>query len=424
MKKLIVLIICLVLISFFTQCGKSDKPPIPGHGDEKGPQSQAGEKADRMKAGEAGEKEGDIDVDKLDIPDRMKEAIKSGRIPKERVKEFLEMRKSGANFPLVKVEPVQRQPLNSYLILNGTVEPERKVEVFSRLSAYVKKIEKEEGDYVEKGNVLALLDDTEILISFRQAEIQLEQAKLTLSDEETNYQRSQELKKGDMISEQDIQASLAAYTKAKLDHQTKQENFKDLELQLSYTKIKSPVEGYVTERMIEVGSRVNANQQVYTVEDFSPLLVRIYVPTADIVNLKPEMECEIVSDVLNGMVFKGKVKLINPRIDVQSGTVKVTVEVFDNTHKLKPGMFVETRIIVSNKPNVLVVPRKSVGFDQNEPYVFVFEFRGMQVAKRLIKTGISQGDFIEVTEGLEEGERIVTVGVEGLKDQMKVRVSR
>ncbi|MCI0471230.1 MAG: biotin/lipoyl-binding protein, partial [Candidatus Aminicenantes bacterium] len=220
MKKLIVIIICLVLISFVTQCGKSDKPPIPGHGDEKAPRAEGGEKADRMKAGE---KEGEIDADKLDIPDRMKEAIKSGRIPKERVKEFLEMRKSGANLPLVKVEPVQRQPLNSYLILNGTVEPERKVEVFSRLSAYVKKIEKEEGDYVEKGNVLALLDDIEILISFRQAEIQLEQAKLTLNDEETNYQRSQELKKGDMISEQDIQASLAAYTKAKLDHQAKLE---------------------------------------------------------------------------------------------------------------------------------------------------------------------------------------------------------
>jgi membrane fusion protein (multidrug efflux system) len=424
MKKYFVLILCLLLISFFTRCGKKDESPQPPAKEEKGDRQQTGKKDGDVKAGKEEKKGEEIDIDKLDIPDRMKEAIKSGRIPKERVKEFLEMRKSGANLPAVNVERVQRQKINAFLVLNGVVEPERKVEVYSRLSAYVKNIIKEEGDFVKKGDVLALLDDTEIIISYRQTQIQLEQAKLTLKDEETNYQRSEELKKTEMISEQDIQLSQATYNKAKLDLQTKLENFKDLELQLSYTKIKSPVEGYVTERLMEVGSRVNANQHIYTVEDFSPLLVRVYVPTADIVNLKTEMEAQVVTDVLKGMVFEGRVKLINPRIDVQSGTIKVTVEVFDSTRKLKPGMFVETRIVVSNKPDALVVPRKSIVYEQNQPYVFVFNFQGMQVSKRSIKTGISEGDNIEVAEGLQEGDRIVTVGVEGLKDQMKVRVAR
>lgn len=421
MKKFIVLILCLLLISFLNQCGKKDESPHPQAKEEKGEPQQPGKKDGKAKAGK---KDEEIDIDKLDIPDRMKQAIKSGRISKERVKEILEMRKSGANLPAVKVERVQRQKINAFLVLNGVVEPERKVEVYSRLSAYVKNIIKEEGDFVKKDDLLALLDDTEILISHRQAEIQLEQAKLTLTDEETNYYRNQELKNTEMISEKDYQLSQATFNKAKLDYQTKLENFKELELQLSYTKIRSPVEGYVTERLMEVGSRVNANQQVYTVEDFSPLLIRVYVPTADIVNLKTEMDAQVVTDVLKGMVFEGKVKLINPRIDVQSGTVKVTVEVFDNTRKLKPGMFVETRIVVSNKPDALVVPRKSIIYEQNQPYVFIFNFRGMQVSKHSIKTGISEGDFIEVEEGLKEGDRIVTVGVEGLKDEMKVRVVR
>ena len=421
MKKFTVLILCVLLIAFFTRCGKKDESPQSQAKVEKGEPQQPGKKDGKAKTGK---KDEEIDIDKLDIPDRMKEAIKSGRIPKEKVKAFLEMQKSGANFPAVKVERVQRQKINAFLVLNGVVEPERKVEVYARLSAYVKNIIKEEGDFVKKDDVLALLDDTEILISYRQAQIQLEQAKLTLTDEETNYQRSQELKKTEMISEQDYQLSHATYNKAKLDHKTKLENFKDQELQLSYAKIKSPVEGYVTERLMEVGSRVNANQHIYTVEDFSPLLVRVYVPSADVVNLKTEMESQVVTDVLKGMVFEGKVKLINPRIDVQSGTVKVTVEVFDSTRKLKPGMFVETRIIVSNKPDALVVPRKSIIYEQNQSYVFMFNFQGMQVSKHLIKTGISEGDIIEVEEGLQEGDRIVTVGVEGLKDQMKVRVVR
>ncbi|MCP5105359.1 MAG: efflux RND transporter periplasmic adaptor subunit, partial [bacterium] len=186
-------------------------------------------------------------------------------------------------------------------------------------------------------------------------------------------------------------------------------------------KIKSPVEGYITERLVEIGHRVNANQQVYTVEDFSPLLIKVYVPTSDVVNLKKGMETEVTTDVLKGRVFNGKIKLINPRIDVQSGTVKVTVEVFDKSMLLKPGMFVETKILIRNKPDALVIPKKSSAYKRNESFVFVLQ-RGMKVAKQIVETGITEGDNIEVTGGLEEGQRIVIVGVEGLKDQMQVNI--
>lgn len=404
---LLAALLSVVMVVSFTSCGSSG-----GEGN--------GMDAKKDKGKKSAKKDGEIDIDKLDIPDRMKKAIKSGRIPMERVKQFLEMRKGNA--PLVKLERVKRQPINAFLVLNGTVEPERKVEVYSRLSAYVKEIVREEGAVVKKGDALALLDDTEIRILHRQAQLQLQQAQLTLTDESANLDRSKELKKTEMVSDQDYQLAETNYNKAKLDHQTKLENFKDLELQLSYTKIKSPVEGYVTERKIEVGSRVNANQQVYTVEDFYPLLVKVYVPTSDVVNLKEKMETEITSDVLNGMVFNGKIKLINPRIDVQSGTVKVTIEVFDKTMKLKPGMFVETKILIRNKPDAIVIPKKSVSYKANEAFVFIFDRKSMAVSKRVISPGISEGDNIEVTEGLEEGEPLVIVGVEGLKDKTKVNI--
>lgn len=407
-KRIILTALMSVVIAVsFAACGNGGGEG-KGHGAEK----------DKGKKG--AKKDGEIDIDKLDIPDRMKQAIKSGRIPMERVKQYLEMKKGNA--PLVKLERVKRQPINAFLVLNGTVEPERKVEVYSRLSAYVKDIVREEGALVKKGDVLALLDDTEIRFLHRQAELQLQQAELTLKDESANFDRSKKLKNTQMISDQDYQLTETTYNKAKLDHQTKLENFKDLELQLSYTEIKSPVEGYVTERMIEVGSRVNANQQVYTVEDFSPLLVKVFVPTSDVVNLEEKMETEVTSDVLSGRVFKGKIKLINPRIDVQSGTVKVTVEVFDKTKRLKPGMFVETKILIRNKPDAVVIPKKSVSYKANEAFVFIFDRKSMAVTKRVIQTGISEGDNIEVTGGLEQGEPLVIVGVEGLKDKMKVNI--
>jgi RND family efflux transporter MFP subunit len=424
----------MVLI-FFSQCGSSG-------GGEKGPEAQAkkaqgkqdkpgerGPHGDRGQQAKEGEKEGD----KVEMPERMKQAIKSGRISKERAMEMMKRRRGrggqrsgpgGANLPTVKVEPVKLQRINAFLILNGTVEPERKVEVYSRLSAYVKEIVKEEGSFLKKNDVIALLDDTEIRFLHRQAQIQLEQAKVTLKDQEATYNRNKELKETNMISEQVFQAAQVAFDKARLDHETRQENYKDLELQLSYTRIKSPVEGYVTERLIEVGSRVNTNQHIYTVEDFFPLLVKVYVPTSDVVNLKPGLDALVFTDVLSGMTFEGKIKLINPRIDVQSGTVKVTVEVFDKSRKLTPGMFVETKILISNNPDAIVIPKKCVSYKREEAFVFVFRQRGRQVSRRVVKTGITEGDNIEILDGLEAGEIVVTVGVESLKDEMKVSIAR
>lgn len=417
MRKILTILLTVAVVLAFG-CGKSK---TPGSGGDS-PQNQAvpakknadsqgnpGRKADVQK----------IDVDKLDIPDQLKAAIKAGRVPPERVREIIAQASEGDAKP-VNVETVRRENLNSYLVINGIVEPERTVEIFSRLSAYVKEIVKEEGSLVRENDVLALLDDTEIRISHEQARIGLEQAKLSLEEAEQNYTRNQELIKREMISEQEFQTQEAVFKQRQLDYKNSQEAFKNLDLQLNWTRIRSLSDGYITERLIEVGDRVNANQQVYTIEDFSPLLIRVYVPTSDAIKLKTGMSAEVTTDIIPGRIFKGNVKLINPRIDVQTGTVKVTVELYDKTLSVKPGMFVEVRIVVGQKENVLVIPRKAVLYKQNLTHVFVMQ--QSQVSQRQVELGLTEEDMVEITGGLEEGEKIITVGVEGLKEGQRVNV--
>ncbi len=320
----------------------------------------------------------------------------------------------------VNVETVARKSLNSYLVLNGIVEPERQVQVFSRLSAYVQQIVKEEGAYVRENDVLAVLDDTEIKISYEQARIALEQAKLTLDEAEKNLTRSLELFKKDLISEQEHQTTDATYKQRRLDHQNREENFKDLELQLSWTRLRSPAEGYITQRLIDAGGRVSANQQAYTIEDFKPLLIRVYVPTSDAIDLKTGLPAEVATEILKGEAFKGSVTLINPRVDVQTGTIKVTVEVYDDTLRLKPGMFVEVRIATGAKDDVLVILRKAILFKTGKTYVFVVK-DGL-ASQREVTLGLTEEDHAEVTNGLAAGDIIVSVGVENLKDGQPVTV--
>ena len=427
MRKLSIFIL-ITLLALAVSCGKSGDNSSGGNGNP-GAKSKAERPSEkRGDRNSPGQKPGskpqnieDIDVDKLDIPDQLKEAIKSGRIPKDQIQGMLAKFQTGGGEAVpVSVEPVQMKNLNSYLVLNGIVEPERKVEIFSRLSAYVKEIVKEEGAFIKENDILALLDDTEIKISYEQSKIELEQAKLSLDEAEQNYIRNQELKKRDLISEQDFQAQEAQYRQRQLDHQNRVESFKNLSLQLNWTKIRSLSEGYITERLIEVGDRVNANQQVYTIEDFRPLLIRVFVPTSDSIKLETGMPAEVTTEVIKGAMFEGSVKLINPRIDVETGTVKVTVEVFDDSLRLKPGMFVEARIVIGMKENVLVIPRKAILYKQNLTYVFVLDRN--QVSQREITLGLTEEDDVEVVSGLQAGETIVVVGVESLKDGQRVDV--
>jgi len=427
MRKLSIIIL-IVFLALAVSCGKSgdsgmDKGTKPAEKQqaEKTPDNKGTPGRPGQKPGAKSQDGKEIDVDKLDIPDHMKEAIKSGRIPKDQIPEILARYQGGGDPAVpVSVTPVQRQNLNSYLVLNGIVEPERKVEIYSHLSAYVKKIVKEEGDYVKENDVLAQLDDKEIIISYNQAKIQLDQAKLNLEEAENNYIRSQELVKRSLVSEQDFQATEAQFKQSQLEYQGRMENFNNLKLQLDWTKIRALSEGYITERLVEAGDRVNANTQVYTIEDFSPLLIRVFVPTSDAINLALGMSAEVTTEVLKGLVLEGNVKLINPRIDVETGTVKVTVEVFDNSLRLQPGMFVKVQIAIGMKENILIIPRKAILYKQNKSYVFVLNRR--QVSQREVLLGLLEEDHVEVTEGLNEGEVIVIVGVEGLKDGQRVDV--
>ncbi|MCJ7681826.1 MAG: hypothetical protein MUP70_13940, partial [Candidatus Aminicenantes bacterium] len=197
MRKLLIIITGTALV-LLVGCGGSKSGRDQGQpaqskqaSSDKAPQKKEGMAGAKRESGRQGG--GEIDVDKLDIPQQMKDAIKSGQIPPDKVREMLAGMQGGGETRPVNVQSVGRSNLNSYLVQNGIVEPERMVEIYSRLSAYVKQIVREEGDIVRENDVIALLDDTEIRISYEQAKITLEQAKLTRDEVDRDYTRSKEL---------------------------------------------------------------------------------------------------------------------------------------------------------------------------------------------------------------------------------------
>jgi membrane fusion protein (multidrug efflux system) len=286
---------------------------------------------------------------------------------------------------------------------------------------------------VREGDVLLRLEDREVRNEYEQAGIAVEEASLGLQQGEVkvqlsiaDYERALELFEQRLISKQEFdQVALANRTDA-LNLETAQQGLKAAQarleaatIQLEYTEILSPIDGVITERLVEVGDRVNGDE-VFSVEEFPPLWARIFVPERDLPQLKVAQKAQVRVDTFPDQDFEAAIKMINPTVDATSGTVKVTLEM-ERTNRLRPGMFGTVYIATETRPDAIVVPKKAILRERDENRVFVISAENV-VEKRDVVLGFSEEDRVEVVEGIQEGEDVVTVGYEGLADGYAVSI--
>ena len=335
----------------------------------------------------------------------------------------------------VKAARVIRRPISRYLLSNTSLESIREVTIYAKVNALVEELLAEEGDRVGKNQILARLDDREIRNEHDQARIAVDQAKLTLAQagvkarlSEANYERSEGLLKQRLISPQEHdQAALANETDAlglRVSVQQRDAAVSRLEaaqLQLDYTEIRSSIDGIVTERTIDIGDRVNVNESLFNVEDFTPLWARIYLPERELSQIRLGQQAELRMQAFPDETFTSSIKMISPTVDSESGTIKVTLEITRHRNLLRPGMFGTVHIATDTRPSALVIPKRAIVRERDEDRVFVVDSEN-RVQKRAVTIGFREDNDLEVSSGLSEGEAVVTVGQEGLNDGYPVSV--
>ncbi len=335
----------------------------------------------------------------------------------------------------VKAATVTRRPISRYLLSNTSLESIREVTVYAKVNALVEELLVEEGDRVGTEQLFAKLDDREIKNEHDQARIAVDQAQLTLEQAEVksrlsraNYKRSEGLLAQKLISPQEHdQAALTNETDAlglRVAVQQRDAAVSRLEaaqLQLEYTEIRSSIEGVVTERLIDVGDRVNVNEALFSVEDFDPLWARIYLPERELSQIRLGQRAELRMQAFAEETFAGSIKMISPTVDSESGTIKVTLEVMRHRNLLRPGMFGTVYIATETRPSALVIPKRAIVRERDEDWVFVVDSES-RVQKRAVVIGFREDAHLEISSGLAEGEVVVTVGQEGLNDGYPVSV--
>ena len=287
-----------------------------------------------------------------------------------------------------------------------SIEAEAEAEVVAKVTGVVKQIFKEEGQMVRPGQVLAKLEDEQLIL-------EVNQAKSSLDKLINEHERNESLYKNKILSQE-------AFEKTKFEYHSQKATFDLARLKLNYTEIKAPIRGVISLRYIKLGNMVNLNQPVFRITDFDPLLAVLHIPEKEMSKMKTGFPATLSADALTGKEFAGKILRISPVVNAATGTFKVTVEVSDKTRSLKPGMFARVHIIYDTHANTLLVPKNAVITEDEEEAVFVVD--GDKVIKQLVQIGYTNTSHVEILSGLNEGDTIVITGLGSLKDGSKISI--
>jgi membrane fusion protein (multidrug efflux system) len=304
----------------------------------------------------------------------------------------------------VQVMDPYRGDISSFILFSSNVDSEKVVDIYPMTSGIVEKIQYDEGDEVKKGTVLAVLDDREALINEQKARINYEKLQM-------EFNRQKEIYEKQMVSKEE-------YDRFRFNLETARLDWEQRRLQLSYTRITSPINGVVTKRHFKIGNKISTSQIA-----FSVVFTREKIAVVNI----PEQEKNFVFVKQKSVIYSGKqevtgfVKRISPAIDPESGTFKVTVAVNDRENVFAVGQFVNVKIIKKVHENVILLTKDALLYEGGKVYVFTID-KENKAHKKLVKLGFEEGNVVEVSEGLDGSEKVVTAGKSSLKTDTVVKV--
>jgi membrane fusion protein (multidrug efflux system) len=305
----------------------------------------------------------------------------------------------------VEVAAVSRQPVSAYIETNGTLEAENDVEIVARTQGPIVELLTEEGRQVAQDQVMARIDPSELRAQVKIAEVALQEAKRA-------YQRAKDMFAQQLISQADFDAATSARESAEA-------TLLDRQVQLGFTEIKAPFAATVSSRTVKLGDNVTTGEALFRITDFDPLLCKIQVPEKELPRLHKGQGAYLTVEAWPKERFPAQVARISPVVDAATGTIRVTLEV-QGRDKLRPGMFASVYLEVDRHDDALTIPKAALSLESLGDTVYVAN--GEVASRRAVKLGFQEADRVEVLSGVEAGDRVITVGQDGLSDGTPIQV--
>lgn len=337
--------------------------------------------------------------------------------------------------PIVGVDTVRTRNVEVYGEFPGKIRAQQFVEVRARVEGYLEKMMFAEGTRVNKDQVLFIIDPKQYKAQVDRAEALVAKNKAIALKAERDLARIKPLFEQKAASQLDLDNAVAAYESAKADVNVSEANLTEARLALSYTTVRSPISGYISERHVDIGTLVGPGAQslLANVVKSDTVLVEFKMTDLDYQKSKARnvnLGQQDTSRHWNPYVtitladksqykYKGLVDFADPLVDAKSGTFSVRAEMPNPERELLPGQFTNVKVLLDVRENAVAVPTKAITIEKSGTFIFVVKCDGT-VEKRFIQTGPEVGNVTVVERGLRANEVIVVEGQHKLSHGNKV----
>jgi multidrug efflux pump subunit AcrA (membrane-fusion protein) len=383
---------------------------------------------------------------------------------------------SADNDPGVPVETalVERHAINEVVTAEAVLSPIREVALTPKVAAPVKKFYVKLGEKVHPGELLAELENSDLAAAelenkgayeqaqanyqiarasglpeeLRKAQSDAQAARQNLDAQEKIYSSREELFKQGAIPRKDLDSAQVALTEARGQNDIAQNHLRALEAggeqkriqaagaqlteargkylgaaaQLSYSELRSPIAGVVTYRLAYPGQMPAAGDPVMTVMDLSQIIAKAHIPQQQAATLKIGDAATIIAPDTQEKI-SARVTVVNAALDPGSSTVEVWVQAANPEQRLKPGSSAQIEMVARSVPDALVVPAAAIVHDSNGANAVMVVGPDSKAHQTSVQLGVKQGDDVQITSGVNAGERVVTQGAYGLPDGAKVQIA-
>ena len=350
----------------------------------------------------------------------------------------------------VQVGAAENQTIDRKVVAEATLYPLEQAAIVPKVMAPVKKFYVDKGSPVHAGQLLAELENSDLLAqqkenegAFTQAEAGYEEAqqkakqdralaKEQLDAAQKVYDARQELYKQGAVSSKDVDDANVALIQAKNAYELAQREpdlkiaegtlaqakakTAETEAAVNYSKIVSPIDGIVTDRPVYAGETPANSGPVITVMNLSQIVARAHIDQQQAAQLKVGDPATISIPGQPGGL-KGKVSLVSPALDANSTTVEVWVQAPNPGERMKPGTSVQVQMVAQSVPHAIVIPAQALLTSPDGETSVIILDTDNKPQKKKVTAGIRDGDNVQITKGLQGGERVVTVGAFALSQE-------
>lgn len=344
-------------------------------------------------------------------------------------------RKTSTGTAMVKTLKVVPESIKETLRMVAEITTETEVAVQPRINGRLLSLMVEEGDRVKAGQLLAVLDDEEIQIQLQQntasiatVKANLNKAETDLIQAKTELDRYRALLDKKFVSQRDYDNVEIAYLAAKTTVEnyqsqlaTAENNYQLTKIQLNQTKVVAPISGIVLSKPVTAGVNVTTGTTLVTIASLDPVKLKFNIDQRDTAKARKGSLVTFTTDVFPDESFTGQIHDAAPSYDTKTRTLSLSVLLPNKKGRLLPGMFGTVEIAIGENSRALVVPQEAIVKREERSGLFVVTQEG--VAKwQPVTTGLVAEGRIEITSGLAEGDQVVVVGQNRLRDGDSVQL--